>query len=452
MANNSAVTAERRRDRARAGAAGGGRRRRARGGHEPGADQARGRAPQPGPAHGPPLRRRRRAQLPGAQAASCARRCSTRSPTCARATTSSSARAPAARPRSTCAPATWPTWASRGRPTSPSCSSATSTAAASSPRSTAAWRCSSPTTRRSSPASSSTSSAATTPILAPGLEQLRALHRPPDARRAAVARRACGSTPRTRSRSRRRGPRRRPPRGGDTLEVAVVRLRWMSNFTDVDALTAEPGRAACASRARPPTWSAPTSSLVPGTKATVEDLERLRAGGLDAALARRAAARRPDPRRLRRLPDARRGDRGRGREPPRDRRRPRAAARSARASRAEKLLRRVRRHRRAGRRRARHRLRDPPREPSRRRRRGADRRRQRARARAAPSARCSAPRGTGCSRATTVRRGLLAWVAARRGRRWLAGNEPFAAVRERHLDRLGDARSRSTWTSARWRR
>ena len=37
-----------------------------------------------------------------------------------------------------------------------------------------------------------------------------------------------------------------------------------------------------------------------------------------------------------------------------------------------------------------------------------------------------------------VRRGLLAWVAARRGRRWVAGTEPFAAVRERHLDRLGE--------------
>ena len=36
-----------------------------------------------------------------------------------------------------------------------------------------------------------------------------------------------------------------------------------------------------------------------------------------------------------------------------------------------------------------------------------------------------------------VRRGLLAWVAARRGRRWRPGIEPFAAVRERHLDRLG---------------
>jgi adenosylcobyric acid synthase len=37
-----------------------------------------------------------------------------------------------------------------------------------------------------------------------------------------------------------------------------------------------------------------------------------------------------------------------------------------------------------------------------------------------------------------VRRGLLAWVAARRGRRWVPGTEPFAAVRERHLDRLGE--------------
>jgi adenosylcobyric acid synthase len=36
-----------------------------------------------------------------------------------------------------------------------------------------------------------------------------------------------------------------------------------------------------------------------------------------------------------------------------------------------------------------------------------------------------------------VRRGLLAWVAERRGRRWRPGTEPFAAVRERHLDRLG---------------
>ena len=31
------------------------------------------------------------------------------------------------------------------------------------------------------------------------------------------------------------------PTDGDTIDVAVLRLRWMSNFTDVDALAAEPG-------------------------------------------------------------------------------------------------------------------------------------------------------------------------------------------------------------------
>src|SRR5947208_3143893 len=77
--------------------------------------------------------------------------------------------------------------------------------------------------------------------------------------------------------------------GGDTLEVAVVRLRWMSNFTDVDALTAEPGVSVRFTRS-PADVERADLVLVPGTKATVEDLERLRAGGLDAALARRAAA------------------------------------------------------------------------------------------------------------------------------------------------------------------
>ena len=61
MALNSVVTRGRRRDRARAGGAGGRGRCRARGGHEPRAHQALGRAPQPGHRHGPALRRRRRA-------------------------------------------------------------------------------------------------------------------------------------------------------------------------------------------------------------------------------------------------------------------------------------------------------------------------------------------------------------------------------------------------------
>src|SRR6185436_15659046 len=76
--------------------------------------------------------------------------------------------------------------------------------------------------------------------------------------------------------------------GSDTLDVAVLRLRWMSNFTDADALAAEPGV-----RVRFTTSPADVERadlvVVPGTKATVEDLERLRASGVADALAARAA-------------------------------------------------------------------------------------------------------------------------------------------------------------------
>ena len=64
----------------------------------------------------------------------------------------------------------------------------------------------------------------------------------------------------------------------------------MSNFTDLDALAARAGRARALHALGRPTSRAPTSSSCPGTKATVEDLARLRARGLDAALAARAAA------------------------------------------------------------------------------------------------------------------------------------------------------------------
>jgi adenosylcobyric acid synthase len=79
---------------------------------------------------------------------------------------------------------------------------------------------------------------------------------------------------------------------GDTLDVAVVRLRWMSNFTDADALAAEPGVRVRFTRS-PADVERADLVVVPGTKATVEDLERLRAGGLDAALAARAKAGQP---------------------------------------------------------------------------------------------------------------------------------------------------------------
>ena len=77
--------------------------------------------------------------------------------------------------------------------------------------------------------------------------------------------------------------------GADTLDVAVVRLRWMSNFTDLDALGAEPGVRVRFTRS-PADIERADLVVVPGTKATVEDLERLRESGLDAALAARGAA------------------------------------------------------------------------------------------------------------------------------------------------------------------
>jgi adenosylcobyric acid synthase len=75
----------------------------------------------------------------------------------------------------------------------------------------------------------------------------------------------------------------------DTLDVAVLRLRWMSNFTDADALATEPGVRVRFTRS-PADVERADLLIVPGTKATIEDLERLRAAGLDRAIAARAAA------------------------------------------------------------------------------------------------------------------------------------------------------------------
>jgi adenosylcobyric acid synthase len=84
-------------------------------------------------------------------------------------------------------------------------------------------------------------------------------------------------------------PRADQPGATGTLEVAVVRLRWMSNFTDLDALAREPGVRVRFTRAAADIARADLV-VVPGTKATVEDLGRLRADGLGAALAERRAA------------------------------------------------------------------------------------------------------------------------------------------------------------------
>jgi adenosylcobyric acid synthase len=78
-----------------------------------------------------------------------------------------------------------------------------------------------------------------------------------------------------------------PATTGDTLDVAVVRLRWMSNFTDADALSAEPGVRVRFTRSAADIERADLV-ILPGTKATVEDLARLRSSGLDRALIARA--------------------------------------------------------------------------------------------------------------------------------------------------------------------
>ncbi len=83
-----------------------------------------------------------------------------------------------------------------------------------------------------------------------------------------------------------------PVAAHDVLRVAVIRLPRISNFTDVDALAIEPGVAVrfVASAAE---VAEADLVVVPGTRATVSDLGWLRERGLDAALARRAAAGRP---------------------------------------------------------------------------------------------------------------------------------------------------------------
>ena len=83
-----------------------------------------------------------------------------------------------------------------------------------------------------------------------------------------------------------------PPVGEDVLRVSVVRLPRLSNFTDLDALAAEPG--VLVRYATNPAELADADLVVlPGTRSTVADLTWLRGRGLDTALARRAADGRP---------------------------------------------------------------------------------------------------------------------------------------------------------------
>ena len=76
------------------------------------------------------------------------------------------------------------------------------------------------------------------------------------------------------------------------LRVAVIRLPRISNFTDIDALALEPG-VAVRFVTTPAELADADLVVVPGTRATVADLGWLRGQGLDTALKRRAADRKP---------------------------------------------------------------------------------------------------------------------------------------------------------------
>ncbi|MFE7777522.1 cobyric acid synthase [Streptomyces sp. NPDC057445] len=82
------------------------------------------------------------------------------------------------------------------------------------------------------------------------------------------------------------------PVGEDVLRVAVCAVPLMSNFTDVDALAAEPGVVVrFVDRAEELTDA--DLVIVPGTRGTVKALAWLRERGLADAIARRAAEGRP---------------------------------------------------------------------------------------------------------------------------------------------------------------
>ncbi|HEY4466024.1 MAG TPA: cobyric acid synthase [Streptosporangiaceae bacterium] len=82
------------------------------------------------------------------------------------------------------------------------------------------------------------------------------------------------------------------PSGKEVLRVSVVRFPRISNFTDVDALAAEPG--VLVRLATEPAELADADLVVlPGTRATVADLGWLRERGLAAAVTERARAGRP---------------------------------------------------------------------------------------------------------------------------------------------------------------
>ncbi len=83
-----------------------------------------------------------------------------------------------------------------------------------------------------------------------------------------------------------------PALGKEILRVSVLRTPRISNFTDVDALAAEPG-VLVRFAASPAELADADLVIVPGTRATVADLGWLRERGLAVTLVERARAGRP---------------------------------------------------------------------------------------------------------------------------------------------------------------
>ena len=82
------------------------------------------------------------------------------------------------------------------------------------------------------------------------------------------------------------------PRGSEWLRVAVVRLPHISNATDAEALASEPG-VAVRLTVEPGELADADLVVIPGTKATVDDLEWLHRNGLAKAIAAHAESGRP---------------------------------------------------------------------------------------------------------------------------------------------------------------
>ena len=78
----------------------------------------------------------------------------------------------------------------------------------------------------------------------------------------------------------------------DVLRVSVVRFPRISNFTDIDALAAEPG-VLIRFATEPAELADADLVILPGTRATVADLGWLRQRGLSTAIAERARTARP---------------------------------------------------------------------------------------------------------------------------------------------------------------